>query len=128
MTIEDFYVIGEIADQHDLETVLMRRHRDGVNEFWLSHSNQRYPAIAMSVKGNLSALHYFPRDGHPGFRSAGNAARLNPDGMTTFWISASGDTIDVLNDAVMPFPLALAAAKEFLISDELPQSVEWFKL
>jgi hypothetical protein len=128
MKVEDFYVIGEVADAGELAIVLKRRHGNDANEFWLSHGNDRYPAISLLVNGDLAALHYFPKEGHPGFRSAGNVAGLKPEEMTTFWISAGGETIDVLNDAVMPFAVALAAAMQFLTSDELPQSVEWFEL
>jgi hypothetical protein len=129
MRVEDFCGVGfEIIDAHALEAALMRRHGEDANEFWLSHSGQRYPGISLLVKGELAALHYFPREEHPGFRAVGSLAGLNPDGMTTFWMSVSGDTIDVLNDAVMPFAFALTAAKEFLTSDGLPESVKWFEL
>ena len=129
MNVYDFKgVVYEAADRDQLEAVLMCRHGNGVNEFWLSHGNDRYPAIVLSVKGDLAALHYFPREGHPGFTSAGNVAGLEPGEMTKFWISAGGETIDVMNDAVMPFSVALAAAQEFLISSELPRSVDWFEL
>ncbi len=129
MNIVDFKgLVYEAADRDQLEAVLMRRHGNGVNEFWLSHGNDRYPAVALLVKGDLAALHYFPTEGHPGFTSAGNVAGLESGEITTFWISAGGETIGVLNDAVMPFSVALAAAAEFLISIELPRSVEWFEL
>ena len=129
MTVEDFGgFVCEVADAHALEMVLMRRHGEDANEFWLSHGSQRYPAIALLVKGKLAALHYFPQEQHPGFRAAGNMAGLKPGAMTSFWISAGGETVEVLNDAVMPFASALSVAKEFLISNELPQSVIWFEL
>jgi hypothetical protein len=128
MKVEDFKVSGEVADAGELAIVLARRHGNGVNEFWLSHGNDRYPAISLLVKGDLAALHYLRNETGAGFRSAGNLANLAAGATTTFWISAGGETIDVLNDAVMPFSVALAAAQEFLISRELPRSVEWFEL
>lgn len=128
MNVEDFKgVVYQAPDRDQLEAVLMRRHGNGVNEFWLSHGNDRYPAIVLSVKGDLAAVHYFPKEGHPGFTLTGNLAGLQP-GETKFWISAGGETIDVMNDAVIPFAVALAVANEFLISDELPRSLEWFEL
>ena len=129
MIVEDFCgVQHEVFDQRGLEGVFMQRHGDGANEFALSHGRQRYPAIVVAVKGDLAALHYFPSEGHPGFRATGNLAGLEPLEMTTFWITAGGETIEVLNDAVMPFAVALTAAKEFLANGGLPRSVEWFEL
>jgi hypothetical protein len=34
----------------------------------------------------------------------------------------------ISNDLIVPFSDALAAAKEFLASTELPRSIEWFEL
>lgn len=99
-----------------------------MNEFHITHGDAEYPMLDVLVTGDLAALHYFPREGHPGFRAAGNLAGLEQWEITVFDISACGDTIGVLNDAVMPVARALAAAKEFLTSDQLPQSVEWFEL
>jgi hypothetical protein len=37
------------------------------------------------------------------------------------------DMEDIPNSAVILFPDALAAAKEFFASTELPKSIEWFE-
>ena len=131
MRVEDFKVNGEVADSGVLAIVLARRHGNGVNEFWLSHGSQRYPAICLLAKDDLAALHYFPIEGHAGFRSAGNLAGLQAGATTTFCINARGEEteeIGVINDAVMPFSVALSVANDFLLSSELPRSVEWFEL
>jgi hypothetical protein len=108
--------------------VLTQRQVEGANEFWLSHGNQRYPAISLLVKDGLAALHFFRKEYDAGLRSAGNLADLESGATTTFCLTIAGDEVEVLNDAVMPFAVALTVAREFLASNELPQSVEWLEL
>jgi len=53
---------------------------------------------------------------------------LNPKEITTFAIGDAGETIDVLNDSIVPFSDALEVAKEFFHSQEMPRSIKWLEL
>ncbi len=113
----------------ELEMILDRRHAAGFNSFWLSHGAREYPKLSLLVSGELATLLYLPDDGHPGFRSVGAVPSLSSQGMSRFSISSnSADDVEVLNNAVVSWPTALKAAKEFSLSAELPPSIEWFEL
>ena len=51
----------------------------------------------------------------------------DPDLDVTFKMSKN-DEFPVRGNAVLPFTKALAAAKEFFVSKELPKSVEWLEI
>jgi Immunity protein Imm1 len=57
----------------------------------------------------------------------GHISALDPDKYTTFFMNTLEEREDIPNNAVILFPDALAAAKEFFASTELPKSIEWFE-
>jgi hypothetical protein len=121
--------VHKAMNVHELEAILMKRLGDGYNSFWLSHDDEEYPTLSVLVKGNLTTLYFMPKEFDAGLNSVGNMVELTPGETTTFSISNSlADDVVVLNDAVVPFSVALQAAKEFFSSKELPRSVKWLPL
>jgi hypothetical protein len=86
MRVEDFGGAHKASNISQLETVLKKRYSPGVNGFWLSHDNEKYPSVSLLVKGDLGCLHYFPTDSHPGFLSIGSVQELKPDEATIFFL------------------------------------------
>jgi len=129
MRVEDLREASEVINDAQLESLLSKRYGNGANAFWLFGSTEKYPAMSILVKGDLATLHYFPRARHPGYRSIGLAAELglDPEGMSVFYAN-EGEEQEIVNDSIVPFPHALAAAREFLASGRLPEALEWFEL
>jgi hypothetical protein len=128
MRVQDFTQILEANNKTELEAALTKRYQNGVNGFWLSRDANKYPVLSILVKGDLASVHYFPKERHPGFTPVGKIEGLKPGGTTTFFLDTISQKQEVLNDAIVPFTAALTAAKEFLFSKELPQSIEWLEL
>jgi hypothetical protein len=129
MKVVDFNSTHVAKGLRELETILLKRHGKGLNAFWLSHESQEYPTLSILVKGDLAALHYIPTEHEAGFRSVGKMPSLDPRGTTSFSISENAaDDVEELNDAVLPFSVALSVAKDFFASNELPAGVEWLEL
>lgn len=128
MEVWDFNGTHTVHDSSELEEIMQTRSDEGLNEFCLSHEGSDHPLLLISVKGDLAAIHYFPRDGHAGFASIGGGLGLGPRGMTSFATGSPVNAIEITNDAVIPFSTALAVAKEFLRSRELPRSIKWLEL
>lgn len=128
MEIEDFGGVHKANSDTEIDALLATRHEHGVDEFWLSHENLTYPAIAIMANKDLACVHYFPGDDHPGFQSAGPAPGLNPEGKTRFASNIPDEISTMLNRTVVPFSWALAVAKEFARSAKLPRCIEWFEL
>ena len=129
MKVVDFKSTHTAKGLRELETILMRRGRNGLNAFWLSHENQEYPTLSILVKGDLAALHYIPAESEAGFRSVGKMPGLEPRGTTSFSISENpADDVEELNDSVLPFSVALSVANEFFACNKLPVAVEWLEL
>lgn len=113
----------------DLGNVLLVRHGDENNCFWLVHDGSELPQMGVLVKGELSSNTYLPQDGHAGFNSIGGVSGLKEGGSTRFSISThQADDLECCNEFVLMFPKALDIAKEFFKSPEMPKSIEWFEL
>ena len=87
--------------------------------------------MSILVKSNLSYLHYFPGQGHPGFHSVGDiiGPEEGKDGMTIFRMHGILQEQEIMNEAVVSFADALIAAEEFFAdSTKLPQAVTWEEL
>ena len=129
MEVEDLSGTHSAHSIAELEQLLGVRFKDQLNHFWLRADGSEFPELAISVKGDLSAIHYFPQKRHAGFVSLGGKLNLDPDKTTTFSISHSAaDDAKVRNEFVMPFSEAMNVAKEFFHSQELPRSIEWVEL
>jgi hypothetical protein len=128
MRVQDFEGVYQASTPNAIESVLAKRYGGGVNAFWLSHGDSKYPAILILVKGELASLHYFPRERHAGFRSVGAVEGLEPGGSSTFFMNNPHEEQEVLNDSIVPFSVALEVANEFSACTDLPRFAEWFEL
>jgi hypothetical protein len=128
MKIEDFGGAHDANSASELEKILQKRYGSGANGFWLSHDNERSPAISLLVKGDLACLHYFPDELHPGFLSVGAIEELTPSETTTFFLDTPDQEQELPNSAVIRFSKAVEVAKDFYASKELPRSIRWLEL
>jgi hypothetical protein len=90
------------------------------------HEHEKYPALAILVKGGFACVHYFPAVGDPGFLSVGNMSALECRPTVTF--ATGGTPFEVSTRSILRFADALQVAKEFLRSKELPKSIGWLRL
>lgn len=119
----------EVADQPGLAEVLAWRDERGGAMLWLTPDEGRYPALALRISDRVADVHYFPRDGHPGFRClggdclpAGGVTRLVYEGADP----ATGE--DTPNEFIVPVELAGKIAAEFFRSQQKSAAVSWFEL
>jgi hypothetical protein len=120
--------IFNASNENDVERILLKRHGEGVNAFWIYHEPREKPLLLVLVNNKIANLHYFPDDDHPGFHSVGNIPSLPVHGSTAFFMNGPKEREEVPNDAIVPFADAMAAAKEFLKNAKLPPSIKWFEL
>jgi hypothetical protein len=116
----------EMRTRQELDAALAQWSR-AANDYWLSHGNAKFPALAVMANGQLATAHYFPDAHHPGFISLGNVNGLDPDGTSTFFMTDK-ETTDVSNERVIPIEVAWEAAREFAQSSRLPRCIKWFEL
>jgi len=128
MTIWDLKGKHEANDISEFESVLDKRYGPDVNAFWMMHDEELNPAISLLVRGDLSYIHYFPVEGHPGFASVGSIEDLDMDGFTTFRFETLEQEQEIWNRQVIPASAAMSAAKDFFNSKELPKSILWNEL
>jgi hypothetical protein len=128
LVIEDFGGRCEVNSISDFEDALQKRYGSGVNEYWISHDEEKNPVLALLINGNLSCVHYFPYEGHPGFVCVGNVDGLDKDGFTTFSLQTVEQKQEIWNRHVIPLSKALMVTKDFFASKELPKSIEWNEL
>jgi hypothetical protein len=128
VTIEEFKGKYEASNIAEFEIVLNRRYGPEVNGFWMSHSNQRHPALSLLVKGSLSTLLYVPTEGHPGFAPVGRTEGLDSEEFTMFSVDTIEQELEVSNGQVVNILEAVAAARDFFASIELPKAIRWQEL
>jgi hypothetical protein len=128
MFVQDFDSVRNVENPADIEAVLSKRHRAGVNSFWLGQRAAGFPAVAIMVNGDLAHVHYFPNEGPPGFASVGGSLGLSPDGETVFCHDNTEEICPMMNYSVVPFSDALKAAQEFAVSNAMPKCLQWNSL
>jgi hypothetical protein len=118
-----------VDDDKSLEGALAWRDDRGGGIFWLTPDEERYPALAIRVSGDVADVHYFPRDGHPGFRCLGGHG-LPEGGFATLVYQGCdpGSGEQTPNEFVVPLETARSVAKDFLHSKHMSEAVSWFEL
>lgn len=122
MKLVDFGGIHYVEAIAELESLLAIRYPPGFNDFWLTDSPSGFPTLNIMARDDLANLHYFETSEDVGVQSNGH---MNLPGAYTIFSMCEGDRTEVDNDAVVPFSLAIVAAKEFMICQRLPTHVEW---
>src|SRR5438132_5896379 len=112
MRVQDFKAVYDVATADELETILAKRYGDRGNQFWLSHGNEKYPLLLLSVRGDKACLWYAPEETSAGFSSVGEASEEEP-GTEVFFMNEAGENIEIPKKFVVPVTPAIAAAKEF---------------
>ena len=126
MKIEHFGGIVDVSDGATIDGVLSQRFGDGWNEYLVS-GDTRFPYLAVLVGVRGACIHYFPEEGHPGFRSV--VAQSVGDELVEFRTNRITEPIEVPSDAVVPVAAARAVVAEFLQEpDVLPDCVDWLEL
>jgi hypothetical protein len=125
LEIAHFGGVIEVADLDALAQVLSERFGHDANEFLIADTQSEYPMLTILVRGDISAVYYFPRVGHPGFASTGDR---RPGELETFYSGSPREVLQIASDAVIPFEVARAAAREFMESPALPTAISWFEL
>src|ERR1700752_4356238 len=129
MEASDFDGTHKVHSIAELEQLLGVRPKNRKNHYWLRSDGSKYPYLAIMVKGDLSAVYYFPGGGHAGFVSRGERLNLDLDKKTTFSITRSpADDVYIRNEFVISFTEAREIAKELFNSQNLPRSIHWFEL
>jgi hypothetical protein len=116
-------------DPDELADVLAFRDPLGGAQFWLSHTGLPHPLVAIRISGDLCDVHYFPSEGHPGFRALATPPAMNNQSVTFTYEGcdpASGE--DVPARFVLSFASVVAIAREFHRSQALPGSAPWLEL
>jgi hypothetical protein len=67
MKIEDYDSVCDVTNFQEIEAALGKRHGNGMNSFWLTDGVNDFPYINILARGDLAYIHFFPREGHPGF-------------------------------------------------------------
>jgi hypothetical protein len=130
MRIEGHHTTWHANDARSLAEILRRRDSKGGGQFWISAMDDRFPCLALRVSGDLADVHYFPEEGHPGFRCLAEQDLLDERDAIPFVYCgcdpASGE--EVPREFVVPFMVALAVATEFLSTRQLPEAARWLEL
>ncbi len=97
--------------------------------FWLSDGDYTFPALVLRVTGDVADVHYFPEDGHPGFRCVAIQGLL--EGGVTTLVYAGCDPWtgeDTPNEFIISIESARVIAEHFFVSKLMSNAVRWLEL
>lgn len=129
MKIEGHHRRWDAPDEAALQRVLQFRDGVGGALFWLARDGDRYPTLAIRISGDLADVHYFPRDGHPGFRALAEAPLQSGPARIFIYEGcdpATGEETPV--EFVLPVSTAIDLAKEFHRTGARSSAVSWLEL
>jgi len=129
MEIAGDHQTWQVDDLEGLRAVLAWRDSKGGAIFWIGEGYQKCPELAICISGESAHIHYFPEDGHPGFRCVGGEG-LPQGGMTKFVFEGCdpGTGEDTPNGFVVSLMTVWLVTKEFFLSKRMSNSVSWFEL
>jgi len=134
MTLSDIYDrTTQIDSVEHLESLLSARYDDRqgkkVNNFVLELHPEKFPWMSTHVIGEWAYIGFVKDKENAGYHSIGNLEKFRSIELVD--IHGPGgldDTVWVPGYAMINFADAVAAAKEFFVSGELPKCIEWFEL
>lgn len=112
----------KVENLADLQKALDFSRNQSEFSIWISLGDSQYPYINVLIKGDLAYVHYFEKEGHPGYQSIG---RSTEDGMITI---NEEDQMIVPMDTLVSVDKAAKAGQEFLKTHILPNAIEWLEL
>lgn len=113
----------------ELAKALAWRDARGGALFYITPDGDKYPSLTIRVTEDYADVHYWPYDGHAGFRALGGKG-LPAGGWTTFLYEGCdpGTGEETPNEFILPFTTARSLAKAFLHAREKSDEVEWLEL
>lgn len=130
MRVDEFTRSWQVTNAKELAAALTSRDEKGGALFFMTpDDDQQYPSLAIRVTKDFADVHYFPFDGHPGFRCLGGAG-LPKDGWTNFAYQGCdpGTGEETPNEFIIPLATACEIAEEFRRSGQRSNAVEWLEL
>jgi len=121
-----------VKDAEGLRQLLLAPDSYGGGAFWLGPINGGHPHMAIRVSGGNSDIHYFPSEGHPGFRrlapNQGDVRDMSHD--LTFRFEGcdpdEGEPVPVT--FVLPLDVAVEIATGFMETGSIEEPRLWFEL
>jgi len=131
MKIEGQHCKWHAQDEATIQQVLEFRDEVGGAVFWLARDDARYPTLAIRISGDMADVHYFPHEGHPGFRALAEPSVREGQPTNFLFIYEGCDPAtgeETPSEFVIPLSTAIALAKEFHRSGARSSAVSWFEL
>jgi len=129
MQVGSYRQSWQVTNAEELAAAMAWRDDKGGALFYITPDNQQYPSLAIRVTEGYADVHYFPYDGHPGFRCL-EGDGLPEGGWSRFVYQGCdpGTGEDSPNEFVVPFATAAAIAKAFLQTSKRSDAFEWLEL
>lgn len=116
-----------VQTRDELIAALSATDSRGGGEFWLTAVGQAFPSLAVRISAGQADLHYFPVEGHPGFRRLAGDPRPE-DVLFQFEGCDPSDGECTPGCFVIPHAEALAVADYFVEHGSMCEPVRWLQL
>ena len=115
-----------VKSVHGLLRILHDRDFLGGGIFFLAPGDSEYTYLCMRVSGDVADVHFYPEEGHSGFRCLGGVG-LPEGGRTTSLYNGCdpGSGEETPNEFILAFQTACRVAAGFLISGGMPERKDY---
>jgi hypothetical protein len=117
-----------IHAERDLQDVTNRRDRKNGLEVWFAESTNSFPCIAVRISPPWCDIHFFPHDGHPGFRCMSNEFFVEGETRFLFQGCDPGDGELVPNEFVIPVEDMQAIVWQCMMDRAPAATRAWYEL
>ena len=113
----------------ELRAMLSAPDSRGGGEFWLATEADRFPCLAVRVSDGQCDVHYFPFDGHPGYRRL-SAIQRNQDEYVALRFEGCDpyDGEETPAEFILPLHEGLDIASAFMREGTMSEPVRWLEL
>ncbi len=127
MRVEHFGGDAVVDSEDRLAEILEVRFEPGVNEFWLSGTEDG-PCLSILIRDDYASLHYFASRGDAGAVCQSDGSAGPAAGAVSFRTNSPEEEIEVSAKLVVGVNTAKKAALEFFRSRHRPKSLTWVDL
>ena len=120
MNVENCNGTIQCHSWNELENLIWKSSSNPFDDIWISR-NSAYPCLAILLNGKDACVHYFLNDNGDMWQSVGYG---NKD--VTFL--HNGEESDMPADCIISLDKAIDCAKQFYLTSDLPNCIEWQEL
>ena len=111
----------ECNSWEEIEEFIRKSSGNPYDDIWICEEDEEYPCLAMLINGEHVCVHWYDDEGGI-WQSVGHGEK------DVEFIANGNEKSEMPSDAVVSLEEALQCAKQFFVTQEQPDCIEWREL